>query len=197
MLGSGLDQIYPMENISLFYDIPQNGGGIISEYPPGSQAVSWHFPFRNRLISALSDRVLVMEARKRSGTLITVRYALDQGKDVYALPGRVSDPLSEGCNQMIADGAGVLQRPKELIDEIFAVKKNGADDKGKEVKKKSFKKKKDLYDMIGKKAISLEDLVKKSGKDAKTLRRELTELELSGLIREISKNYFILEEGTR
>ena len=121
VLGSGLDVIYPPENIELYYQIVLNRGGIISEYPMGTAPVGWQFPFRNRLISAFSDKLLIIEARKRSGTLSTASHALTQGKDIYALPGRVTDPLSEGCNRLIADGAGVLLDPALILEEFYAM----------------------------------------------------------------------------
>ena len=125
ILGSGIDVIYPKENIELYYNIIMSGGGIISEYPMGSVPYPWRFPHRNRLISGLSDVLLVIEAGKRSGTLTTAMHALDQGKDVYALPGRITDPLSEGCNRMIADGAGVLLDPDDLLEDYFGFRLGG------------------------------------------------------------------------
>lgn len=116
VLGSGVDVIYPKENTDLYYEILMKGGGIISEYPPGTAPLAWQFPYRNRLIAALSDLLLVMEARKRSGTLSTVACALDLGKDVYALPGRITDPLSESCNLLIREGAGMLTTPEEIAN---------------------------------------------------------------------------------
>ena len=86
ILGSGLDYIYPPENRRLYEPIIRNNGAIISEYPLGTKPLRHHFPTRNRIISGLSDGVLVVEARRRSGTFITVEHALDQGKDVYAIP---------------------------------------------------------------------------------------------------------------
>lgn len=86
VLGCGLDVIYPAENIELYKQIIQNGGAIITEYPLGTAPLKQHFPARNRIISGLSDGVLVIEAKERSGTLITVEHALEQGKDVYAVP---------------------------------------------------------------------------------------------------------------
>ena len=86
ILGCGLDVIYPPENIELYKQILQNDGAIISEYPLGEKPLKQHFPARNRIISGLSDGVLVVEAKERSGTLITVEHALEQGKDVYAVP---------------------------------------------------------------------------------------------------------------
>lgn len=86
VLGCGLDIVYPSENKELYKQILQNGGAIISEYPLGTLPLKQNFPARNRIISGLADGVLVVEARKRSGTLITVEHALEQGKDVYAIP---------------------------------------------------------------------------------------------------------------
>lgn len=86
VLGCGLDVIYPAENKELYKQILQNGGAIVSEYPLGTDPLKQHFPARNRIISGLSDGVLVIEAKQRSGTLITVEHALEQGKDVYAIP---------------------------------------------------------------------------------------------------------------
>lgn len=86
VLGCGLDIVYPSENIDIYRQIVQTGGAIVSEYPVGTKPEKQHFPARNRIISGLSDGVLVIEAKKRSGTLITVEHALEQGKDVYAVP---------------------------------------------------------------------------------------------------------------
>ena len=86
VLGCGLDVIYPSENLELYKEIIKTGGAIITEYPLGTQPLKQHFPARNRIISALSDGVLVVEAKERSGTMITVEHALEQGKDVYAIP---------------------------------------------------------------------------------------------------------------
>lgn len=105
ILGCGLDVIYPEENIALYREILKNEGAIITEYPLGSKPEKNHFPARNRIISGLSDGVLVVEARKRSGTMITVEYALDQGKDVYAIPGNIISDNSYGTNELIKEGA--------------------------------------------------------------------------------------------
>ena len=118
VLGSGVDICYPKENERLYRELIAHGG-IISEYDPGTPARSTNFPARNRIISGLSDAVIVIEARERSGTLITVTMALDQGRDIYALPGRVTDSLSRGCNQLIRDGAFPLSTPYEFIQEFM------------------------------------------------------------------------------
>lgn len=114
VMGCGVDICYPAENRDL-YDMLCRQGGICSEYPPGTTPKNSLFPPRNRLISGLSDFILVIEAKSRSGTLITVDMALEQGKEVYALPGRVTDALSEGCNRLLQQGAGVMLSPGDMI----------------------------------------------------------------------------------
>lgn len=103
ILGCGVDVCYPKENQGLYLDL-QNRGGILSEQPPGVPPLREYFPARNRLISGLADVILVMEAREKSGSLITAGFALEQGKDIYALPGPVTSALSRGCNELINDG---------------------------------------------------------------------------------------------
>ena len=117
VLGSGADVCYPRANQKLYERLIGNGG-ILSEFEPGTQPAPWHFPVRNRIISALSDLVLVVQAKKRSGSLITADYALEQGRAVYAVPGRVGDLLSEGCNRLIAQGAGIAYCPEMLLEEL-------------------------------------------------------------------------------
>ena len=118
LLGSGVDICYPKENRDL-YEMLKVNGGVISENPPGTPPRRQLFPMRNRLISAFCDALLVIEARKRSGTLITVDMALEQGKDIFALPGRVTDALSDGCNQLIRQGAGIATCVSDISDALF------------------------------------------------------------------------------
>lgn len=117
VLGCGVDICYPRENRQL-YDRLIVQGGICSEYPPGTPPRAMLFPPRNRIISGLCDGVLVIEAKERSGTLITVDMALEQGREVYALPGRATDPLSRGCNRLIMQGAELVMSPQELLREL-------------------------------------------------------------------------------
>jgi len=126
VLGCGVDICYPEENREL-YERLQQLGGVLSEYPPGMQPIAKLFPPRNRIISGLSDLVLVIEARKRSGTLITVDMALEQGREVYALPGRVSDALSDGCNRLIRQGAGPATCPQDILEYFFGT---GSEEEG-------------------------------------------------------------------
>ena len=124
VLGCGVDVCYPKENGSL-YETLLAKGGVCSEYPPGTEPRALQFPPRNRIISGLSDAVLVIEARVKSGTLITVDMALEQGREVYALPGRATDPLSSGCNRLIRQGAGLVNGPEELLEELLGTKGRG------------------------------------------------------------------------
>lgn len=118
VLGCGIDRCYPESNRGLYAKILSSGGGILSEYPPGSPALPHHFPIRNRIISALSDAVVVIEARRKSGSLITANYALEQGKTIYALPGRVYDELSIGCNELIEQGAFPLLSASRILADL-------------------------------------------------------------------------------
>ncbi len=116
VLGCGVDICYPREEMILFMDLEQKGG-ILSEYPIGTAPLKQHFPARNRLISGIADAVLVIEAKEKSGSLITADMALEQGKDVYALPGPVNSALSQGCNNLIKQGADILLSPEKLLIE--------------------------------------------------------------------------------
>ena len=117
VLGCGVDVCYPEENRALYEKLRETGC-ILSEYPPGTLPHSRLFPPRNRIISALSDLVLVIEAREKSGTLITVDMALEQGKDVFAVPGRITDTCSRGCNRLIGNGAGIAVSVAQLLQEL-------------------------------------------------------------------------------
>ncbi|SDN27593.1 DNA-processing protein DprA [Alkalicoccus daliensis] len=120
VLAFGTDQLYPSSNRLLKQELEEKQL-LISEYPPYVKPQKWHFPERNRLISGLSKGVLVVEAKKRSGSLITAETALEQGKDVYAVPGRISDPLSEGTNRLIQDGAKLILSAEDLLEEFREV----------------------------------------------------------------------------
>ncbi len=117
VLGCGVDVCYPPENQELYQGIVKQGG-LLSEYLPGTLAQSTLFPQRNRIISGLADLILVIEARKRSGTYITVTQALEQGKEVYAVPGRITDALSEGCNFLLSQGAGIATNPEDILQAL-------------------------------------------------------------------------------
>ena len=116
VIGSGLDYIYPKENKWLYDKILNTGGAIVSEYPLGVKPLAWHFPARNRIISGLSDGVLVIEAKEKSGTLITVDYALDQGKEVFVVPGNINSKNSFGTNGLIKQGAKLVDCISDILE---------------------------------------------------------------------------------
>lgn len=121
VLGCGVDICYPAKNRALFDRLLEQGA-ILSEYPPGTPPKSMNFPARNRIVSGMADAVVVVEARGRSGTLITVDMALEQGREVFVVPGRITDRLSDGCNKLIKQGAGILLSPEELLAELRELK---------------------------------------------------------------------------
>ena len=114
VLAGGLDRIYPSEHTSLAERIVAAGGTVVSEQPPGVRPLPWLFPFRNRLITGLCEATVVVEASRRSGSLASARHALDQGKDVFAVPGSLDSTLSEGTNALLAQGASVFTRTADL-----------------------------------------------------------------------------------
>jgi len=118
VLGSGVDVIYPADNRDLAARILDQSGGLISEYPPGTPPAPFRFPARNRIIAGLSGAVVVVEAAVTGGALITARLALDQGKDVLAVPGDIVRATSEGCNLLIRDGAHPVLSAKDLIESL-------------------------------------------------------------------------------
>lgn len=124
MLGSGVDIIYPKENIELYKKIIKNGGLIISEFPIGAKPNKENFPKRNRIISGLSDGVIVVEAKLRSGALITVDSALEQGKNVFAVPGNIDSIYSEGTNKLIKDGAIPITSYQDVLETLIVYHSN-------------------------------------------------------------------------
>ena len=120
VLGGGVDVVYPAENRRLYEDIAATGV-LLSEYPPGTEPVGSHFPVRNRILSGLSLAVLVVEAPERSGALITANTALEQGRDVFAVPGPIDASASRGCNRLIADGAGLVSESWDILREYQAM----------------------------------------------------------------------------
>ncbi len=119
-LGCGVDLCYPASYEDLFERITKNGA-VMSEFPPETKPLKNNFPVRNRLISGLSKRVVIVEAAEKSGSLITADFALEQGREVYVFPGRYDDPLSRGTNKLIYQGAGVILSPEEFVSDLISI----------------------------------------------------------------------------
>ena len=117
VLGTGLDRVYPAANRSLAQELSERGG-LLSEFSLGTPPLPANFPRRNRLISGLSRGVLVVEATPNSGSLITARFAAEQGRDVFAIPGSIHSPFSKGCHRLIKDGAKLVETAQDVIDEL-------------------------------------------------------------------------------
>ena len=186
VLGCGVDICYPSGHRKIYEAMIQRGG-ILSEQPPGMPPMAGHFPARNRIISALSDLVLVVEAKERSGSLITADLALEQGKDVFAVPGRIGDEMSKGCLNLIKQGAGLADSPLVLL-EALGIERNVSE---KSVKIVLEKNEDIVYSWIRLQPVSLEELVKKTGFGSREVLFALVGLELKGCIREMQKNQYV------
>jgi DNA processing protein len=198
VLGCGADICYPRENFNLYMAISEDGG-IISEYAPGVKPISCNFPMRNRIISGLSDGILVVEAGKKSGALITVDMGLDQGKDIYAVPGRVGDRLSEGCNNLIKSGAKLVSSPDDILEELLNnYKKNDAKCNNNDFALCTINnymletQGKIVYACLGFEPVHLGEISAKTGLPLEVCMEQLLLLELNGLIVQKTKNYYSL-----
>jgi len=118
VLGNGLPKIYPSTNKTLAEKIINNGGAILSEYEPGTPAMGFRFLERNRIVSGLADAIVITEATSRSGTMSTAAHALSQGKEIFAVPGNITSPLSAGCNALLRQGATPLTKSNDIIEAI-------------------------------------------------------------------------------
>jgi len=118
VLGCGLDRVYPTENRELFQKIIESKGAIVSEYTLGVKPEKYHFPERNRIISGMSKGVIVVEAKEKSGTLITVDFALEQGREVYVIPGNADSENSYGTNELIKQGAKLITKAEEILEDF-------------------------------------------------------------------------------
>lgn len=190
IMGGGVNIIYPRENEDIFEAAAYDGrGGIISEMPPGSSAVSRNFPMRNRIISGLADVVLIVEAREKSGSLITADFALEQGKDIMAVPGRITDPMSKGCNSLINSGARMANSPSDVLEllNIYVHGEIEIIDKNVNLLANN---EKIVYSTLDSAPKHTEEIVYLTGLDLQEVIGILVELELKGFVTQISSNYY-------
>jgi len=193
VLGCGPDVCYPKEHQGLYEDILGKHGGILSEYPPGMQPLAKNFPARNRIISGLSDAILVIEAKEKSGSLITADMALEQGKEVYALPGPVTSSLSQGCHFLISQGAGILISPSELRKELKIQEKKPEQNSDKNEKELETPEN-IVYSCLDLYPKGIQTIIVETGMSSRDVMNELVGLELEGKVKEISKNYYVKSE---
>lgn len=218
VLGCGVDVCYPSMNrdifdtlsgVDSFYsrsltgkkdndkDPDGNGlhfGCLISEYYPGDKALPYNFPQRNRIISGLCDILLVVEAGKKSGTFITVDHALEQGREIFAIPGRIGDSVSDGCNSLIKNGAMMATEPEDIIEELKAkytmlLAAEKSRKKGKKTELPEDEKK--VYENLDVVPTQINEIAERTGIDPGTLGQLLIGMELKGLIKEVGKNLYI------
>lgn len=189
VLGCGVDICYPKQNDYLYRHIPEKGG-IISEYPLGTAPMASLFPQRNRIIAGLSDYTVVIEARTKSGSLITADYAMEQGREVYALPGRITDPLSQGTNALIHQGAGVLTSVEDFMRDLEFMESNSCVQS--DFRKNLLEKDEALvYSLFDFAPVGLGSLVQNSPYGLSEIMGILERLEQKGFVKETIPNYYV------
>jgi DNA processing protein len=186
VLGNGLNSIYPARHKKIASHIIEDGL-LLSEYPPDTKPNPGNFPQRNRIISGMSTGVLVVEAAKKSGSLITANYALEQGRDVFAIPGSIHNPLARGTHSLIKEGAKLVETVDEVIEELvplasIVLNKPLSNDFQKDVNHNFDADYKILLDTMGYDPVSVDNLVKLSGLTADAVSSMLLILELQGMI---------------
>lgn len=189
ILGSGLDNIYPKTNRQLADNIVDKGGAVLSEYPPENIARNYQFLERNRLVSGLADIVVVTEAAARSGTLSTVAHALEQGKDVGAVPGNITSLMSVGCNQIISRGGQVITNYEDIlsaIDQNYTPEQTTlvlGDNEAEAT----------IIDLLRQGVREGDELLRKSKLSPSEFSTSLTMLEIRGVIRSLGGNQWTLK----
>jgi len=189
VLGCGIDLVYPPENKSLMEEIIKKGA-VISEFPLGTRPFAHNFPRRNRIISGLSKGVLVVEAPLKSGALITTDYALEQGREVFAVPGTITSPYSKGTNRLIKEGAKIVEDVSDILEELNLV--SAGEDKPKIDLQLSFEEK-SVLDYLSSEPVHIDEVVKKTQLPVARVGDILMRLQLKGMVRELPGKLFIRE----
>ncbi len=194
VLGSGVDVCYPRTNQDIYRQLTAvpGSGGALSEFAVGTAPFASNFPMRNRIISGLADLVIVVEARFRSGSLITADQALEQGRDVYVVPGRVTDSLSRGCNELINQGAGIITDPVEFAEKHFS-NQVSYEPKCKKNKILLALSEEKVYSCLDFSPTHLSIIIDRTGFSMQETVSILMQLMMKGLVKETSKNYYALK----
>lgn len=193
VLGSGFDNIFPKENLKLFEQIIENNGLVITEYENDIKPIKTNFPERNRIVTAISEGILVIEAAFRSGTSITVRNAKNQNKKVFALPGKLDSCVGVGVNKMIKNGAILTTTIEDIVSlypEFRKRKRKNSIEKNLYIKKEY----EEIFNILKKDKESLETILIKTGLDFKKAIKILTNMEIEGIIRQNELGIFELEK---
>ncbi len=198
VVGCGLSHIYPEENKQLFEQIGQKGA-IVSEFPMTMPAISFNFPARNRIISGLSLAVVVVEASLKSGALITSHFALEQGRDVFAVPGKIDSPTSQGVNQLIKEGAKLVTCFEDIVQELDPqIRRNlGASKKRSESPADHFvsqsfdESELAVVGLLSQEPVYIDDVVNKSGQSYGKVSGILLKLELKKFVKQLPGKYFV------
>jgi DNA processing protein len=179
--GTGLDRVYPARHKDLATEIV-NKGAMVSEFPPGTTAKANHFPRRNRIISGLSQGLLVVEAAKQSGSLITARMALEQNREVFAIPGSIHNPLARGCNALIREGAKLVETTQDILEELNQYNQQDTELSVTPMQSILDLAQQTLLNRVLFSPTSIDDLVAESGEPVETLSSMLLILELQGYL---------------
>jgi len=193
VMGTGLNNLYPTYHKNLAREIVEYGGLLLSEFPLQAKGNAWHFPLRNRIISGLSIGTLVVEATMRSGSLITARLATEQGRDVFAIPGSIYNPLSRGCHHLIRQGAKLVEQPSDVLEEFDGLlgrtQPPVSDQKTSPQKNKLDREHCKLLNCIGFEITTVDSLARRTGLPVQKVSAMLLELELQGFIRVVDGGY--------
>lgn len=187
VLGCGFDYIYPEENIELFNKIIENNGLVISEYPPKAKAILSKFPYRNRIISGLSMGVLIVEATLgRSGSLVTARYAKEQNKKVFSIPGNINLKTSKGTNWLIKEGAKLVTCAEDILLE-FNIKTESIEEIEAQIEPEYI----ELYNQITYMPVNINIIAKKCKTNISKISQQLLMMELKGYIKSMPGNEYV------
>lgn len=191
-LGCGLDQMYPPENDALAAKIVESGGCLISELPLGTSPDKRTFPMRNRIVSGLSFGVLVIEAGRQSGALITARQALDQGRQVFAVPGRIDNPLAQGCHRLIKDGAKLVEGVEDILTELeFLLPREKSTPTPRPLPANLTGEEETIYAAIELDETPIDAITQKTGLPSGTVSSTLLRLEMKKLVRQLPGKVFV------